>query len=155
VRICHILLRLRESGRIEFTKVDTVFAFANGIHHSILIPATTKRGCITLLRTHYQKLQQPYIKLFSVCLFILLREHIRKIDTIIIDIEFDGHEGAIKGELLNYIRVLIPDFPKGAIVFTHIGKHSPAHFKAYDTYAGKLEPDYIVTQSEIVKLLGK
>jgi hypothetical protein len=145
-----------QSGRIDFTKDDTVLAFANAkLAYSILIPATVKRSAIKYIRSHYKQLSLPYIKLFSAALFILLRKNIEKIDTIIIDTEYYGHNGEIRGELLNYIRKVITDFPKSGVVFTQIGKHSPAHFAALETFLGIKKQNRTISLEEIIEVLGK
>lgn len=73
---------------------------------------------------------------------------------VIIDEEYTGREGAIKGMLLNYIRTVEPGFHSEAITFSRIGKHSPAHHKAYAIYVGDAEPDHEVSSEELTALLG-
>src|SRR5207302_1055943 len=109
---------------------------------------------LELLRHRYRKLRNPYLKMFCAGLFLLLRNHIRKINTVIIDREYSGHEGDIRGILLNYLRTIIPEFPKESIVFREI-KHSAAHWKAHDTLKGTLKPDHIVSLGEFMEMLGK
>jgi hypothetical protein len=149
------VVEVDQSGRIEFTSQDTILAFANGINYSILIPSQVKQRCVQNLRRRYHKLKEPYLKMFVVGLFILLRNHTKQLDMVIIDIEFKGLDGVIRGMLLNYLRGIVPDFPKEAIIFRSIGKHSTAHYKAYDTFTKKLKPDYTVSEAEFMELLGK
>src|SRR5260221_7538022 len=111
------VVEIDQSGRIEFTSQDTILAFANGINYSILIPSQVKQRCIQNLRRRYHKLKEPYLKMFVVGLFILLRNRTKQLDMVIIDTEFKGLDGVIRGMLLNYLRGIVPDFPKEAIIF--------------------------------------
>jgi len=149
------VVAIDQSGRTDETNRDTALAFANGISHSILIRSVTKQHCLVALRNRYKTPHQFYLKLFVVALFILLRDHIKNINTIVIDIEYDGQSGPIRGMLLNYLRQIVPDYPKEAIIFRSIGKHSSAHYKALGTYLGKQKPDYVVSEEELMKLLTK
>ena len=149
------IVEVDQSIRIENTQENTVVAFANGIAFSMLISARTKRECLDILRMRYRKLRQPYLKLFCAALFLLLRKHITQIHLIVIDTEYYGHDGEIRGMLLNYLRRIVPDFPKDAIIFKQIGKRSSAHHKAYDTHVGKLMPDYVVETKELVAVLNQ
>ncbi len=147
------VVEIDQSIKIGDTQKDTVLAFANGKQFSVLVPASVKRECYQILHMRYQKLRLPYLTVFTAALFLLLREHITQIHLLIIDIEYMGHEGEIRGMLLNYIRRIVPDFPKDAVIFKEIGKHSGAHQKAYDTHVGKLQPDYVVTTKELLELV--
>jgi hypothetical protein len=149
------VVEIDQSARTDETNRDTALAFANGISYSILIRSTIKQHCLVALRNRYKSPHQFYLKLFVVSLYILLKDHIKNIDTIIIDIEYDGQSGPIRGMLLNYLHQIVPDYPKDAIIFRSIGKHSSAHFKALGTYQGKQKPDYVVSEEELMKLLIK
>src|SRR5215212_1265314 len=95
------VVEVDQSGRIEYSREDTVLAFANGKNHSILIPKAVKRECISILRQW--KLEGPnfYIQLFSVSLYLLLKEHIQNLYPAYLDNEFLGREAEIKRYLLN------------------------------------------------------
>ena len=144
-----------QSGKLGDTRVPTVLAFSNGESYSIVIPATVKRECFALLKRHYRLLRQPYLKLFAAGLFLLLKRHLPRVAVVVIDQEYIGQEGNIKGMLLNYIRKEYPDFPKENIVFRRIGKRSPAHRKAYATYVGEIEADHKVEREELLALSGR
>jgi hypothetical protein len=148
-------IEVDQSGKIGTTQVATVVALSNGKHYAILIPARVKRACLEFLKTRYRELRQPYMKLFAAALFLLLKPYVKTLQQVSIDREYPGHEGTIKGMLLNYIRREVPDFPKERIVFTEIGKESPAHEKAYTTYTGKVKPDHTVREEELIGLVGK
>ena len=146
------VVEVAQSIKIEDTQKDTILAFADGIAYSVRIPAAVKRDCFHILTMRYRKVRLAYLKVFSAALFLLLRQHITQIHFVIIDIEYMGHDGDMRGMLLNYIRRIVPDFPKDAILFKAIG-HSAAHYKAYDTHVGKMQPDYVVTTKELLELV--
>ena len=60
----------------------------------------------------------------------------------------------LDNELLNFIRRQEPDFPKDAIVFTQIGKQSPAHQAALATLRGERPTEYIAHLEDYSELLG-
>ncbi len=80
---------------MEFTKEDTVLVFANGMHSSILIPATVKRECVQEL--HRRGLSGPvfYLRLFARGLYFLLKDHIQTLSCITIDREYYGQEAKL------------------------------------------------------------
>jgi hypothetical protein len=151
------IVELDQSGKIEATNEDTILALAQNTHdtYAVLIPATLKRYLIKTLRKKYAKPQILYLRLFCASLFLLLRGYgLTKLSTVVIDTEYWGHEAEIKGELLNFIRRQAPDFPKDAIVFTQIGKQSPAHQAALATFRGERPTDSIAQLEDYRELLG-
>ena len=79
-------------------------------------------------------------------LYLLLEEHLDRFETVIIDVEYEGWEGVIKGLLLRHMSGRRPDF-----FFQSIGKKSPAHNVAWLTYRGKRKPDRIVQAQELLE----
>lgn len=146
-------IEVDQSGKIGNTKVPTVLAFSNAESYAILIPAAVKRECVKFLRRHYRQLRQPYMKLFAAALFLLLKGYVAKVSLVIVDEEYTGHEGTIKGMLLNHLRRIDPYFPTRGITFQRIGKQSAAHQKAYAVYVGDAEPDHEVRSEELIALL--
>jgi len=73
------------------------------------------------------------------------------IETAIIDREWEGWEGEIKGMLLQRIRRERPDFPSEGISWGRVGKGSPAHTLAWLTSHGKRAPDRIISVEELVR----
>ena len=106
-----------QSGKIGDTKVPTVLAFANDESFAVLIPATVKRECVRVLRTRFRSPHQLYMRLFAAALFLLIEKHLAQIDSIVIDVEYTGHEGSIKDMLLRYVRGAMPTFSKEQIAF--------------------------------------
>ncbi len=127
-------IEVDQSGRIGDTKVPTVLAFSNQIRKFIFIPAPVKRECVQRLRRRKKFSPSTYLELFAAGLFLLLKEDLSQLTAIIIDIEFVGHEDALRGMLLRHIRKRDPSFPKDRITFRRIGKRSRAHALAYGVY---------------------
>lgn len=88
-------------------------------------------------------------------IFILIKEHLKKIDEIAIDKEYSGKDTLIKSFLMREIKKVRPDFPPHAIIFKQIGKKSQAHFVAYGVIANKKQPDKVVGVKEILRFLIK
>jgi hypothetical protein len=144
-----------QSGKIGDTGVPTVLAFSDGESRAIFISAIVKRECFAYLRQHYRALRQPYIKLFAVALFLLLRDWLAELSLIVIDTEYTGQEAIVKGMLLEHIRTAMPDFDSDVIIFQEIGKKSPAHRKAIATYRRRVKPDRVIKSEEMIALLRK
>src|SRR5215216_7816572 len=144
------VVEVDQSGRIEYSREDTVLAFANGKSYSILIPKAVKRKCISTLRQW--KLEGPnfYLQLFSVSLYLLLKDHIEDLYPAYLDKEFFGREAEIKRYLLNLFQRRGYKVDANQIQFTLIGKHSEAHILAIETFRGKRKPDRVITTEEIL-----
>jgi len=146
-------IEIDQSGRIEDTRVHTVLAFSDKLNQAILIPARVKREAFRYLRERYQLIKYPALKPFAAGLFLLLKPHLHQLQLITIDVEFEGHEGHIKGMLLSHIRKVVPGFPKERVAFRSIGKKSRAHLKALRTYRKEGMPDRVVALQELIALL--
>jgi hypothetical protein len=144
-----------QSGKIGDTKVPTVLAFSNGKHAAILIPATVKRECVQLLRGKRKMETRLYIQMFSVGLFLLLKDHLRFLTQVTIDAEYPGHELMIKEHLINLFRRAGINFAPERIQFGNVGKKSNAHIVALATFKGEQFPDKIVNANEIIKEFRK
>jgi len=143
-------VEIDQSGRIEYTKHATALALSDGISFSLLIPATVKRACIRTLRR--QGLTGPtfYVQLFATGLFFLLKDHIEVLTQVVIDVEYTGKETQIKEHLINLLRRAGREVEPWKIQFQQIGKKSPAHELALDTFRGDREPDIVLTQEDIL-----
>jgi predicted transcriptional regulator with HTH domain len=87
---------------------------------------------------------------FSVLIYLLIQSELRHLDTLCLDREYKGHESLIKKYLIEVIRRSghknIP-----VIYFSEIGKKSPAHKLAINTYRKQQKPTYIATAKDLVK----
>lgn len=140
-----------QSGRIEYTKEDTVLAFSDSIHFSILIPATAKRRCVRELRDRSLSGPTLYTQLFATALFLLLKNHIKKISQVVIDVEYKGKEVQIKEHLLHLFRRYNLPVDTDKIDFDWIGKKSPAHILALEALRGDRDPDLTVTEGQLLR----
>jgi hypothetical protein len=150
------VVEVDQSGKkVEKTNTDTALAFSDGEEGAVLITAKVKRQCLETLRKADRKVQIFVLQIFSAGLFLLLKDYLDRLQMIIIDEEYPGREGDIKGMLLNLIRKERPGFPKEAIVFQQVGRKSGAHYKAYGVYKGFQDPDRTLTAEDILTVLGK
>jgi hypothetical protein len=145
------------SGRIEETNRPTVVALANGAVASIFISPRDKRKVIETLKRRKPERERKYIyiRVFSALLFLLLEHEIGKLSLVVVDPEYPGYEADIKDWVLTLCRRNVVPVLRDQIMFRQVGKKSPAHELAYQTYKGKLQPDRIITAEEVLRLTGK
>jgi hypothetical protein len=146
-------IEIDQSRRIEDTRVNTVLAFSNEISFSLLILAVDKRECLRRIRKRGETGKALYLKLFTAALFLLVKDFLDRLDSIIIDQEYEGKEKEIKGMLLNYIRMIEPSFPKDGIEVRRIGKGSRAHRKAIAVFRGEEKPNSRVKARRLLGLI--
>ena len=144
-------VEIDQSGRIEYTKEDTVLAFSDSKHFSILIPTTVKRNCVRELRDRSLSGPTLYTQLFATALFLLLKDHIRKISPVIIDVEYKGREAQIKEHLLHLFRRHNMAVHPDEIDFDWVGKRSPAHILALEVRRGDRGPDLTVSEDQLLR----
>jgi hypothetical protein len=147
-------IEVDQSGKIGDTGVATVLAFSDTESYAILIPAKVKRACIHELRRKGKSGTTLYVQLFAVGLFLLLKEAIEKVSLVTIDLEYPGHDAAIKGHLLNLLRRARFSVDANVIEFQQIhrsGRKPAAHDKAYVVFRGDAEPDQIITAEELLE----
>lgn len=143
-------VQVDQSGKIGDTKVPTVLAFSNAESYAILIPATVKRSCLQKLRQRGKSGTTLYLRLFATGLYLLLKDHIQSLVLITIDVEYPGHDAAIKLYLLNLLRRAGITGSARKIRFQHIGKKSGAHKRAKAVFTGSEEPDRVIGEEEIL-----
>jgi hypothetical protein len=144
-----MIIEIDQSGKVEETAKDTVVAFSNGIKRSILLPKREKRK----LQRFFRKLNRPRnynYQVFATLIFILIRKYARRLDRIIIDVEYMGKNVLIRALLAQKMRAVYKDFDDSIIVFQQIGKKSPAHDVAYFTYMKEKKPTIKVNAKEVL-----
>jgi len=141
-------IEIDQSGKIEQTNNDTVLSYSNHEQFSIWIKSDLKQR---LLRNKKDK--KLKIKLFSVCLYLLLKDHLNDKEQILIDNEYPGHNRFIKNILMNLIKKDYPGFDKRRITFGSITRASNAHKISILTYRGILRPNKIIKEEEITDKL--
>ena len=144
------VVEVDQSIKFENTKRDTVLAFSNAITFTLLIPASVKRDCVTLLRKKITSGSTLYTQLFATCLFLLLRNYMNQLGMVIIDGEYTGKEAQIKQHLLHLFRNRGYKVDSQQITFGSIGKKSPAHEAAIETLRGNLNPNLIVRLEDML-----
>lgn len=91
-----------QSGKMEVLTVDTVLAFSDGISASILVPATVKREAHKQLKARGVKRKMIIVRMFAAGLFLLLVDHLESIETMVIDVEYEGWDAEIRSVIGSY-----------------------------------------------------
>lgn len=149
------IVEIDQSGKIEFTGEDTALAFSNGKQWTILVPASVKRNLYKEFRSKGLSEKAVTIKLFSVCLYLLLKKNISSLSSIYIDQEYQGHEPNIKAQFTNLMKKAGISIDKYQIHFVRVGKASPAHVLALDVLRKRKKPNVILTEIQILSELSK
>ncbi|TSC93807.1 MAG: Uncharacterized protein CEN87_757 [Parcubacteria group bacterium Licking1014_1] len=147
-------IEIDQSGKIENTSKDTVIAFSNRVFGSIIFKARNKREVQKIFRKTGKHRIFVY-HLFAILIFLLIKNHIKEIDQIIIDNEYPGKSATIKDFLLREIRKKQPGFSKDNVLFNNIGKKSRAHYIAYGVAIGKKLSDKEISIKEVLRLFVK
>ncbi|MFH1354514.1 MAG: hypothetical protein ABIH36_04530 [bacterium] len=137
-----------QSVRIEELNRDTIIGLANEEHaFTFKVPRGVKRRLYeTFRREGKPKLFGPRVFASAVALTIV-RSGFR-IQELIIDLEYPGYDEQI-------IEIISGFFPSVMVVFTSIGKNSPAHEAAHFTYKRRLKVNVIANQRDIKNTLSK
>jgi len=150
-------IEVDQSNKVERTNRDTVLASSSDCRRAIVLPSRVKQQLISQAKAQRGSNKTAYLKVFAICVFILLEpclsELAKKGTQIVIDTEYPGHEATIKGVLLRCIRKAGYDFRSEQIYFEAVGKGSGAHHLALQVSRGQVAPDYRVSYEEIVRLL--
>lgn len=140
------------SGRIDALDAPTVLSISAGLYFSLLMTGTEKQEALNSVSNLHPKWSgiRKRILLYTLLLYYLLRDHVRKLDHIEIDNEYPGRDDVIKGTLLSLLRGAGIDVSRSQIRFTTLGKSSPASIMASRVYRGEQAPDWVVTSDEIL-----
>lgn len=141
-----------QSIKIE-DKGATVLAFANGASYAIVIPMPAKRAALNILLLRGKSREIARLMLFAAGLCLLLQDHLDQLESVAIDVEYEGQEARIREFLLIYIWRTHPRFEPWRITFRQVGKHSPAHKRAEAVRLGKDRRYRKVTEGELVALV--
>lgn len=146
-----MIIEIDQSGKIEATSKHTVIAFSNGKQCSVLISGKEKQILEKYFRKQNKRKMFTFLT-FTALIFLLIYRDLKKIDKIIIDQEYFGHEDILKNLLLQLIRNYSDDIHRNFISFQLIGKKSGAHQYALEAYQNK-KSDITVSSSEIIEIL--
>lgn len=141
-------IEIDQSGKIEDTRKLTVVACANGQIRSIMISAKEKRKLIITMRALEHPRMIFVYKIFAGLIFLLI--HKLKVNPVLVDREYPGHEGVIKDVLRGLFARAKQSFP--SVAFFEVKKKSPAHKAALAIFRGDQKPDMIVTADDILSL---
>lgn len=143
-------IEIDQSGKVEYTDKDTVLAFSNGKFRSIKIRAKEKRK----VQLVFKKLKRPEMfvyKMFAVLVFLLVRETLNEIQTIVIDTEYTGKDDLIKTFLKRILIKSKRDFDVSNIYFKRLGRKVSCHKIAIEVYRKRRKPEMIVGFEQIIK----
>ena len=90
-------------------------------------------------------------KTFAVLIFLLIKENLKEIDSIIIDSEYPGREALIKKHLMELIRRGGYRFDPSIIYFTEIGKESNAHITAISVFRKNEKADLSIKSNNLLE----
>ena len=144
-----------QSIKVNDLARDSVLAIANGISFAIVIPASVKRALMEHLREKGKSRTAIAVFSFSLGLYLLLKNVVRSVDQIMIDVEYMGREPEIKNTLVSYLRRDDPGFDATRILFGHIGKQSRAHHLAIEIARRRRTPNRRISEAEIFGVLAK
>jgi len=130
----------------------TVFAFSNAKAYTIWIAPGVKKACITEIRRTKKLDALDYVRLYAISVFLLLRDHLRQLSEIVLDLEYPRKMGLGRVILLELIRTIDPQLARIPIKIRRIGKTSRAHDKANAVFRGDQLPDRQIQAKEIMNL---
>lgn len=121
------------------------------MHWTILIPATVKRSCITTLRSQGAHGTTFYLRLFTIALYFLLRDHIEHLHTRSLMWSTPAKTLTIKRYVMNLLQRSGRKVQAGQLRFMLVGKQSAAHTLAWETLRGKRKPDKVISLEELLE----
>ena len=145
------MVTIDQSGKLEDTAVDTVLALSNHVKYSIKIKAVDKRRLVTRMRSLGYRAKETTIVLFAIGLFLLVKNSLPKLRSVMIDTEYSGHDRNIRLILLNLLAShAITELD---ISFMQIGKRNGAHLLALGVYRKRIKANRVVGYEEMVSYL--
>lgn len=142
-------IEIDQSSKVEYTSKNTIVAYSNTKQKALSIRAEDKRK----IQEVFREAGKPDIfvyKTFAVLVYLLIKDDLTKINSITIDIEYEGKNFLVKNLLLQAIRKDKKFFDKENIHFRRIGKKNNAHKKALNTYQGKIQAETIVEYKDLL-----
>ena len=131
----------------------TVLAFSNGISDAVVIPSSVKNECIEYLYSQGYTRQKAPLILFAAGVYILLELYIKKLQKVIIDVEYDGKDAEVKASLLRFMWKYYPNLNADIIAFKHIGKKSLADLKARNVREKKDKHYRKISAKQLIKIM--
>lgn len=137
--------RLDKSG-------DTTFAFSNHFQKSLTLRQSVRDECLRKMKG--RRLSKE-LRLFSACVYLLVRDRLNELAELQIDEEYPNHGRDIKRHLANLIKKHKGDieFSESKVKVESIGKRSRAHEIVWQTLRGKRKAEGIIKIKEVLNLL--
>jgi len=145
----NLVIEVDQSVKIEDTRRDSILAFSDHLSGAIRVPARVKRECLHILRERGQRGRANIIQIFAIALFVLLRQHLSRIDRVIVDSEYPGHQADIKAAFMRLVYKSGATFDADRLTFHAIGKKSRAHFLAYGVHLSRIQANRVLTLDDI------
>ena len=142
-------------GRVEDIESNTVFSISAGLSYSILIPPAEKQKVFIIVSEIHPNwgTTRKCVYLYTIMLFLLIKDHIKKLDLVVIDNEYRGYEPVIKGLLMQLLRDLGLKIKKDQIILKNLNRSSLACQMAVRVFRGIAEPDQIISSKQISDLI--
>jgi len=146
-------VEIDQSGKVEDTNRLTIVAYSNGRTKSLMITAKDKKA----IQSIFRRINQTRVfisKVFAAAIFVLIKADYKKIDTLVIDNEYPGHENIIKRYLREFIDANGLKSDAIEIHIQSIGKKSKAHNAAWHAFHFK-KADMKVSAQELINIIFK
>ena len=140
-----------QSGRMEMSG-GTVVAVADGFTVTVHVTARVKQQVRATLRKRGVKPRMIMIRMFVGAIVLALCNHGKEVPSLWIDREYTGYEATIKSLLLDRGRRTGLNLSKDDIMFTRIGKRSPAHRAAIRVMRGQVAADMTPSAAELLQV---
>lgn len=143
-------IEIDQSGKIEYTNKNTVLAFSNGIQKGILFRSKNKRK----IQKVFVGANRPEIfvyKLFAILLYLLIKDDLGKIQSVVVDIEYTGKENLIKTFLKRILIKSNNKFETSSISFRQVGRKSRCHKMAIEVYRRRRKASKEISLGEVMK----
>lgn len=141
--------QIDQSGKVEDTNKLTVVAYANGKIKSVKIGGIEKQKLLATMRALIHSKHNYIYKIFAALIYFLLADE--KVDSVVIDREYFGHEAIIKGMIIQLLIKNGKSVPE--IQFGYVGKSSRVHKAALDVFRGEREADLVLTAKDVLRIL--
>lgn len=146
-------IEIDQSGKVEQLSTNTVVALANDYSCAILITTSSKRRLFIKLRGSKVPRNVLYPWIFSILIFLALKQLKTFPNTLIIDEEYTGKDKIIKDSLLKLTLKIKPKW-NGEIRFKQVGKLSPSHKLAWSVHNKTSKVKFLKTNEiEIMRYL--
>lgn len=143
------------AGRLDAIQQDLVLSISAGLSYSILLPASEKSRALSYLddvRPGWNKTRKR-VFLYTTLLYILVKDHIKKLDLIVVDPEYPGYESIMKGTLIQLLQNSTISVRSTQVAFERIDRSSPARQMASRVHKHVADPDQILTAKLLIELM--